>query len=67
LIYHHLENQLELFNIDEDISEQKDLSASQTAKTTELAVKLTQLLKERQALMPVDKRTGKAFKFPSEN
>ena len=67
LIHHPLDNRLELFNIDEDISEEKNIAPAQPAKTAELSSKLTMLLKERGALMPVDKRTGKPFPFPSEN
>ncbi len=64
LIYHHADRKLELFNIDDDVSEKDDLSAKQPEKTKELAARLTQLLKERGAQMPTDTRTGRPVEFP---
>ena len=61
LIHHHVTGKLELFNLANDIGEAKDLSASEPEKTRTLAAELTRLLKERGALMPVDKTTGKVF------
>jgi arylsulfatase A-like enzyme len=66
LIYHHIDRKLELFNLDTDISEDHDLAAKQPEKVKELAVRLTELLKERNAQMPIDKSTGKPFNWPDK-
>lgn len=64
LIYHHADQRQELFNLDADISEQNNLATQQPEKTKELAARLTQLLKERGAQMPVDTRTGQPIPLP---
>jgi len=66
LIYHHISRKLELFNIPADISEKQNLVAQQPGKMKELAARLTQLLKERNAQMPTDKLTGKPIDWPDE-
>jgi arylsulfatase A-like enzyme len=66
LIYHHADRRLELFNIDEDISETRDLAQAQPAKVKELAALLTKRLRAMDAQMSVDKRTGKTIELPGE-
>ena len=66
LIYHHVDRRLELFNIDEDIGETRDLAQDNPAKMAELAKLLTARLRAEKAQMPVDKRTGKTIEMPTE-
>jgi arylsulfatase A-like enzyme len=66
LIYHHIDRRLELFNIDEDLSEKSNLAAKEPDRARELAARLTTLLMERGAQMPTDKRTGKPVEWPGE-
>jgi hypothetical protein len=56
-----------LFNIDEDLSETRDLAQAQPAKVKELAALLTKRLRAMDAQMPVDKRTGKTIELPEED
>jgi arylsulfatase A-like enzyme len=67
LIYHHADRRRELFNIDEDLSETRDLAQAQPAKVKELAALLTKRLRAMDAQMPVDKRTGKTIELPEED
>ena len=64
LIYHHADRRLELFNLDADISEKTNLATQQPEKTKKLAARLTRLLKERDAQMPIDRATGKPVPWP---
>lgn len=64
LIYHHADRRLELFNIDEDIGETRELAKEQPAKVAELARCLSLRLREANALMPIDKATGKPIELP---
>jgi arylsulfatase A-like enzyme len=64
LIYHHADRRLELFNIEEDLGETRDLAQDQPAKITELAALLSARLRAEDALMPTDKATGKAIPLP---
>jgi arylsulfatase A-like enzyme len=66
LIYHHVNQQLELFNLAKDIGEAKDLSAQESEKTREMAELMTKLLKETKAQMPTVKATGKWVPYPNE-
>jgi arylsulfatase A-like enzyme len=66
LIYHHADRRLELFNIDEDIGETRDLAQAQPARVKELAALLTKRLRAMDAQMPVDKRTSKTIELPGE-
>jgi arylsulfatase A-like enzyme len=66
LIYHHIDRRLELFNIDEDISEAKELSKEKPEKAAELAKLLSARLRAEDALMPIDKATGKPVEYPDE-
>jgi arylsulfatase A-like enzyme len=64
LIYYHADRRLELFNIDADIGETRDLTKDQPAKTAELALLLAARLRASDALMPTDKATGKLIELP---
>ncbi len=66
LIYHHIERKPELFNLKDDISENNDLASENPEKLRELAVILTDFLKESGALMPMDKTTGKPVEYPDK-
>jgi len=65
LIHHHAERRLELFNIDADISETRDLAKDNPERTAELARLLTGRLRTEDALMPIDKASGKAVDLPA--
>lgn len=66
LIYHHADRHLELFNIDDDIGETRNLAKDNSAKVSALAKLLTERLRAEGALMPTDKATGKPVAFPGE-
>ena len=66
LIYHYAQKKLELFNLDKDISETKDLAAERPDKLKELAKVLGDFLRQSGALMPIDKRTKKEFLYPDQ-
>lgn len=55
LIQHHAERKLELFNIDEDIGETRDLARDNPAKVKELAKILSDRLRAEGAMMPIRK------------
>lgn len=67
LIYHHIGRRLELFNLDEDLSEKHNLATENPAKVKELAQLLAGRLRAEDALMPVDKVTGQVIPFPGES
>lgn len=64
LIYHHVDRKMELFNLAEDIGEQKDLFMEKPDKVQELAKLLSAHLQETDALMPLDKATGTPVEHP---
>lgn len=66
LIYTWETRQTRLYNIKEDIAEQKDLSAAMPEKVAELSKELTQYLKERNAQRPALKSTGELIAYPGE-
>ncbi len=66
LIYHHVDRKLELFNLEEDIGERNNLAEVNPKKLRELAKILSTHLRESEALMPVDKRSGKTVEYPDE-
>jgi arylsulfatase A-like enzyme len=66
LIYHHVDRRLELFNIDDDIGESRDLAKVNPAITKTLAKVLGDRLRDSKALMPIDKTTGHAVELPDE-
>lgn len=66
LIYHHVGRSFELFNISADLSEKNNLLKQEPQKAHDLAVRLTDLLKERGALMPTDTATRKPIEWPAD-
>jgi arylsulfatase A-like enzyme len=57
LIYYHLDESYELFNIKEDIGETKNLATIEVEKRKELAQIMTNYLKSVNAQMPIHKET----------
>ena len=66
LIYQHVDESLELYNLAEDISEKSNLAESNHEKLNELSGILTNFLKEANAAMPINKTTGEEVKYPIE-
>lgn len=66
LIYYHKDQRFELFNLDADIGEQKNLANKELEKLQELAKSLTNYLKSIDAQMPIDKKNGKQIPYPFE-
>jgi len=66
LIYYHLDEGFELFNIKEDIGETRNLASTKTQKLAELAEELTNYLKSVNAQMPKHKTTGKTVAWSNE-
>lgn len=66
LIYHHTDRKLELFNLKEDIREEKNWLAVHRSKARELAQLLTDYLVDVEAQMPLDKISGKRVEYPVE-
>jgi len=64
LIYYHKNRQMELFNLKDDIGEQNNLRKTNLEKVKELAVILSNHLKEVNAQMPVDKATNEPVPYP---
>ncbi len=65
LIYHHVDQSFELFNIADDISEAHNLLAQNPKIGKELAKLLTQHLKKTKAQMPIIKATGEPVPYPN--
>jgi len=66
LIYHHVERTLELFNLQEDLSEQNDLARREPDKTRELAKVLADFLRQTGARMTIDAATNRPVEYPDE-
>ena len=66
LIYRHLDQSLELYNIPEDISETKNRAGEEVGIKEELASLLADYLREVNAGMPVLTATGKPVPYPDE-
>ncbi len=64
LIYFHADRRIELYNLKDDIGETHNLVLEQPQKVQELATVLSDYLKNVNAQMPVDKRTGKPVEYP---
>lgn len=60
LIYNYEDESVELYDLVNDVSEQKDLSVLQKEKTTMLKTKLLKWLRDSQAAMPVKNNDYKA-------
>jgi len=55
-----------LYNLDEDLAEQHDLSRVMPEKLKELAMLMTRELQSRKAPMPTFKNSGKQIPWPAE-
>ena len=64
LIYYHASQEMELFNLKEDIGETKNLVKVDTLKTKELAQNLSDYLKDVDAQMPILKATDEKVPYP---
>ena len=63
-LYFHADRGMELYNLKEDIGETKNLLDAHPEKAKELARVLTDYLKDVEAQMPVDRKTGEMVGFP---
>lgn len=63
LIHHHIAGRLELFHLPNDISEAKNLVDEEPERTHIMAMRLTSLLKERGAQMPLKNDSGKPYAY----
>ena len=66
LIYQHNDQSFELYDLENDISEQKNLAARLPTKVEELRKTMGALLRERGAQMPTRDATGSAVPWPDE-
>jgi len=64
LIYYHTDQQFELFNLDQDLGETRNLASERPEMVSELALMLTTYLEEREAVMPMDSLTGESVPMP---
>ena len=64
LIYYHADRRFELFDIANDIGEEKNQAEEKPVMVKKLALLLTTHLKKTNAQMPIDKRTGKKVEWP---
>jgi hypothetical protein len=64
LIYFYENQKIELFNLNEDIGETKNLENQYPEKVEELAHILTNYLKKVNAQIPLDKLTKKPIPYP---
>jgi arylsulfatase A-like enzyme len=66
LIYFHKYQTMELYDLSNDIGEEKDLAAKYPEKMKEMADLMTKELKSKNALMPSFKKDGKQVPWPDE-
>ncbi|GJM31388.1 MAG: sulfatase [Saprospiraceae bacterium] len=66
LIYYHLDQSFELFNIKEDIGESQNLAAQNPDQLNTLASELTEYLEEVSAQMPSEKESGVRVPYPGK-
>lgn len=66
LIYRHLDQSLELYNIRADLSESNNLAGEEVKKREELAVLLSNHLREVNAGMPLLKKNNSPLPYPDE-
>jgi arylsulfatase A-like enzyme len=66
LIYRHLDQSLELYNIRRDLSETHNLAGEEVKKKEELASLLSEYLREVNAGMPLLTKTNKPVPYPDE-
>ena len=56
MIYRHVDQSFELYNLRKDISEKNNLASAEPKKVKEMASMMGRLLRERKALMPTYKK-----------
>lgn len=66
LIYWHKDQSLELFNLASDIGESNNVADENPDRLRELAMRLTQQLKDKEAQFATIKETGRPVPFPLE-
>ena len=66
LVYRMQSGELELYDLANDIGEQRNLAAEQPGKVKELAAELGGKLRGWKAPMPTVRRTGKPVAMPDE-
>jgi len=66
LIYRHLDQSLELYNIKEDLSETQNLAGEEIEIKEELATLLSDYLREVNAGMPILTKNNKPVSYPDE-
>ena len=66
LIYYHLDRRYELFNLAEDLGENQSLVDEHPAVVNRLASRLRRHLIEVDALMPIEKKTGRPVPLPGD-
>jgi arylsulfatase A-like enzyme len=66
LIYYHVDRRYELFNLAEDLGENRNLADQHPAVVTRLANQLRRHLIEVDAQMPTEKKTGRPVPLPGD-
>lgn len=66
LIYDYKNKKLELYNLDDDLGETRNLAARKTKTSKRLAAELGKYLRDREALMPAYRATGQAVPWPDK-
>ncbi len=66
VVYDYVAQKLELFNLKDDIGEQKDLSVKEPKKLKTMADEFTRILKEGNAQMPSYRINGQNVLWPNE-
>ena len=66
LIYRHRTQELELYNLAEDLSEKNNIADQNPEKLAEMAQIMTAELKAKEALMPTFRATGEAIPYPDQ-
>ena len=64
LVYRHVGRELELYNLKDDLGEKNDLAKKEPEKLMELSKVLSNFLRESDAQMPTDNRTGMTVEYP---
>jgi arylsulfatase A-like enzyme len=66
LLYLYASREFELYGIESDVSESRDLSAADPARVKAMAAEMTRLLRERHAQLPLSRATGRPVPYPGE-
>jgi len=66
LIYQHVQQDLELYNLKSDIAETTNMATNEPVKLKEMAGILSDFLRESEAQLPVNKKTKKIIPYPDE-